>query len=81
MQSMFQWKMGDDNVYKISAPIQTLRISSHVARIRMHVCAECFAPIHVGERYSQTIYKDCESGSISAFKTHLVCPYDVEIAP
>jgi hypothetical protein len=56
--------------------ITVLNRTMHTARIRQHICSECMAPIHIGQRYSCTVYKDDESGKISQYKTHIVCPYE-----
>ena len=83
MRSMFGWSLPTgctnrdiEEAYGVSAPITVLNRSSHIAKIKQHICAECFSPIHIGERYTCTVYKDGDTQKITQFKTHIVCPYD-----
>jgi hypothetical protein len=72
---MFGWKVPDD-AFGAFPPVVALKITIHRARLRQHICSECFAPIHIGERYSCTVYKELETNKISQYKCHVVCPYD-----
>jgi hypothetical protein len=74
---MFAWK-DQQEAYGAFPPVQVLSISMHRAKLRQHICAECFAPIHIGERYTCTVYKEVISGKVSQYKCHVVCPYDME---
>jgi hypothetical protein len=82
-RSVFGWSLPPgcthrdiEEAYGAFPPVTTLRVSMHIARIRQHICSECMAPIHINERYSCTVYKDDETGKISQYKTHVVCPYE-----
>ena len=87
MRSMFGWSLPAgctnrdiEEAYGGFPPITVLRTDMRKATLRQHICSECFAPIHIGERYTCTVYKDDDTGKISQFKTHVVCPYE-EIWP
>jgi len=73
--SMFAWKERDE-AYGAFPPVQVLKITMHKARLRQHICSECFAPIHIGEGYTCTVYKEIDTGHLSQYKCHVVCPYE-----
>lgn len=75
--SMFGWKETSQS-YGAFPPVDVLKITMHKATLRQFICAECFAPIHIGEQYTCTVYKERETNAVSQFKCHVVCPYDGE---
>lgn len=74
MTYMFQWK-DTSQAYGAFPPVRVITITMHKARLRQHLCAECFSPIHIGERYTCTVYEE-NGGKISQYKCHVTCPYD-----
>jgi hypothetical protein len=76
---MLGWSLPPANIdeaYGAFPPVTVLSHSGHRAKLRQHICSECYAPIHIGERYFRTVYKDDETGKIGQYKTHAVCPYE-----
>jgi hypothetical protein len=71
--SMFAWK-DQQEAYGAFPPCRVISITMHKARLRSHICAECFAPIHINERYTCTVYE--ADGKVSQFKCHVTCPYE-----
>lgn len=62
--------------YGAMPPVAVISITMHRAKLRMHLCAECFSNIHIGDRYTCTVYREVDSGKVSQYKCHVVCPYD-----
>ena len=75
MGHMFSWKQQEE-AFGAFPPCKVISITMHKAKLRMHICAECFAPIHIGERYTCTVYKEEVSGKVSQYKCHVTCPYE-----
>jgi hypothetical protein len=50
-----------------------LRVTGHTAKRRVHLCAECFKDIQIGEQYICQVYVD--DGKIGQYKVHAACPY------
>jgi hypothetical protein len=78
MTYMFGWKEQVE-AYGAFPPVSVLSITMHRATLRQHICAECFAPIHIGERYTRTVYREVDTGKVSQYKCHAVCPYEEDV--
>jgi hypothetical protein len=73
--TMFAWK-DQQEAFGAFPPCEILHTSLHKAKIRSHICSECFAPIHINELYTCTVYKETDTGKMSQFKCHVTCPYE-----
>ena len=75
---MFAWKEQQE-AFGAFPPVSVISITMHKARLRQFICAECMSPIHIGERYTCTVYKEAETEKLSQYKCHVVCPYDGDV--